>query len=296
MQLTPATDRLVDPRESPPGWVAAIVAGTMLAVFALDRMTGAAPVQHLYYAPVILAGFRFEMRGGLLAGVSAIVLYHLANPHLLRIRYGESDLLQIVLFLVVGVIAARMSRDANRLRVLAATDDLTGLHNLRSFEAHLARMVRAAREQRTRVALLVLDVDHLKAFNDQYGHTTGAEAVRAVGHLVAGRLPPEAVACRYGGDEFVIAVPHGGLPAGQQLADDLRRAVRDCAPVLAGRTFAAGALSISAGVASAAFDPVGGSDDPARRDREDGEALFGEADAALYRAKANGRNQVAVAC
>jgi diguanylate cyclase (GGDEF)-like protein len=295
MQLTQANDRFVLPAQYAPVGVAAVVTTTMLAVFALDRITGAAPVQHLYYLPVILAGFRFQLRGALIAGLSAIVLYHLANPHLLTIRYGESDLLQIVLFLAVGVISARMSRDASRLRMLAATDDLTGLHNLRSFEGHLARMVRAARERRTGLALLVLDVDHLKALNDRYGHMTGAEAVRAVGHLIAERLPPEAVACRYGGDEFVIAVPHGGLPGAQQLADDLRRAVRECAPVLAGRAFAAGTLSLSVGVASAAFNPGGAPDELARRDREDGEALFGQADAALYRAKTNGRNQVAVA-
>ena len=295
MQLTPATDRFIVPDAWAPGWVVAIVTVTMLAVFALDRSTGAAPVQHLYYLPVILAGFRFQMRGGVIAGLSTIVLYHLANPHLLTIRYGESDLLQIALFLAVGVISARMSRDAKRLQMLAATDDLTGLHNLRSFEGHLARMVRAARERQTRLALLVLDVDRLKALNDRYGHVTGAEAVRTVGHLIAERLPPEAVACRYGGDEFVIAAPLGGLPGGQQLAEDLRRTVLNCAPVLAGRAFDAGTLSISVGVASAVFDSAGGPDDRPRRDREDGEALFSEADAALYRAKANGRNQVAVA-
>jgi diguanylate cyclase (GGDEF)-like protein len=293
MQLTPPIDRFVDPAGSTPGWVVAIVTAAMVAVFALDRITGAAPVQHLYYLPVILAGVRFQMRGGVAAGLSAIVLYHLANPHLLTARYGESDLLQIVLFLAVGVISARLSRDASRLQMLATTDDLTGLHNLRSFEAHLARMVRAAREQRTPLVLLVLDVDRLKSLNDQYGHLTGAEAVRTIGHLIARRLPPEAAACRYGGDEFVVALPRAGLRAGQRLAGDLCRAVRDCAPVLAGRAFAAGTLSVSVGVASGAFHPAGGVGDLARRDREEGEALFGEADAALYRAKASGRNQVA---
>ena len=295
MQLTPATDRFVVPVWYAPAWVVALVAATMLAVFALDRITGVAPVQHLYYVPIVLAGFRFQMRGGILAGLSAIALYHLANPHLLTTRYGESDLLQIGLFLAVGVISARLSRDAKRLHALAMTDDLTGLHNLRSFEGRLARMVRAARERRTHVALLVLDVDHLKTLNDQYGHMTGAEAVRAVGHLIGERLPPEAVACRYGGDEFVIAMPHGGLPGGQRLADDLRRAVRDSAPVLAGREFAAGTLSVSVGVASGAFHAGGTPGDLTRRDREDGEALFAAADAALYRAKADGRNQVAAA-
>src|SRR5258708_12491789 len=154
-------------------------------------------------------------------------------------------------------------------------------------------MVRTAGERGTRLALLVLDVDRLKALNDRHGHVTGAEAVRTVGHLIAERLPPEAVACRYGGDEFVIAVPEGGLPGGQQLAEDLRRTVLNCAPVLAGRAFDAGTLSISVGVASAAFAPDADPGDRAGGERADGEALFTEADAALYRAKANGPTQLA---
>ena len=76
--------------------------GTLLLVFALDRATGATPVQHLYYLPIIFAGLRFGMPGGFVSAVSAIVLYHVANPHLLTFRYEESDLVQIVLFLAVG--------------------------------------------------------------------------------------------------------------------------------------------------------------------------------------------------
>ena len=80
--------------------------------------------------------------------MSAIVLYHVANPHLLTFRYGEADLVQIALFLAVGTITAKLTQDADRLRRLAMTDDLTGLHNLRSFEARLVTMVRASRASR----------------------------------------------------------------------------------------------------------------------------------------------------
>ena len=172
------------------------------------------------------------------------------------------------------------------------TDDLTGLHNLRSFEARLATMVRASRESRAPLALLVLDVDRLKLLNDQYGHLTGAEAVRTVGRVIGRGLPPGAVACRYGGDEFVIARPQCTSFQAHRLADDLRRAVHETAPVLAGRPFPAGTLSISVGAACALEFDATSSD--RSRDVDVGEALFRAADAALYRAKANGRNQVCV--
>jgi diguanylate cyclase (GGDEF)-like protein len=268
----------------------------LLLVFALDRATGAKPVQHLYYLPIIFAGVRFGMPGGTAAALSAIVLYHAANPHLLTFRYEESDLVQIVLFLATGLITAKLAADAERLRILAMTDDLTGLHNLRSFEARLAAMVRAAREARASVALLVLDVDRLKSLNDQHGHLTGAEAVRTVGHVIGQRLPPDAIACRYGGDEFVIAISPCTPSLVHQVAESLRRAVHANAPVLAARPFAAGTLTISVGGTCASFRHDDRSRGAPARNIEMGESLFRAADAALYRAKARGRNQVCVPC
>src|SRR6185295_6323756 len=153
---------------------------------------------------------------------------------------GEADLVQVALFLAVGPITAKLTGDADRLRRLALTDDLTGLHNLRSFEARLSMMVRASRESQAPLALLVLDVDRLKLLNDQYGHLTGAEAVRTVGRVIDRGLPPGAVACRYGGDEFVMAIPQCTSFQAHRVADDLRRAVLETAPVLAGRAFPAG--------------------------------------------------------
>jgi diguanylate cyclase (GGDEF)-like protein len=297
MRLTSSSDRLTAPTRSLPSWTAAaLVLGALLLVFALDRATGATPVQHLYYLPIIFAGVRFLMPGGIVAAVSAIVLYHVANPHLLTFRYEESDLVQIVLFLATGLITAKLTVDADRLRILAMTDDLTGLHNLRSFEARLAAMVRAARETRASLALLVLDVDRLKSLNDRYGHLTGAEAVRTVGHVIGQRLPPDAIACRYGGDEFVIAIPRCTPSLVHQVADDLRRAVHASVPVLAGRPFEAGSLTISVGGTCASFRHNEPSRAASARDVEMGESLFRAADAALYRAKARGRNQVCVPC
>lgn len=256
MRLTKSDQRLADPIRWPSTTAVALITGTLLLGFVLLRV---------------------------------------ANPHLLSFRYEEPDLVQIALFLAAGMISARLVAYTNRLRRLALTDDLTGLHNLRSFEVQLEMMVRTSRRDQTPLSMVVLDVDRLKSLNDQYGHLTGAEAVRAIGHIIGRRLPPEAVACRYGGDEFVIAIPHCTSFAMHRLADDLRRAVNNCAPTLAGRPFAAGTLSISSGVACASFDRPPASPLLARPNSESGELLFRAADAALYQAKAKGRNQVWVA-
>jgi diguanylate cyclase (GGDEF)-like protein len=276
-----------------PGWSVAVVIAALLLVFELDRRTGSAPVQHLYYLPIIFASFSFRARGGLAAALAAIILYHLANPHLFTFRYEHSDSVQIALFIAVSVVTSKLTHDAQRLRRLAMTDDLTGLHNLRSFEARLAAIMRGSRGGGTSVSMFVLDVDRLKALNDKYGHLTGAEAVRTVGHIIAASLPPTAVACRYGGDEFVVVLPFCSASQAKHLADDLRRKVNAAAPVLAGRSFPTGTLSISIGLASRAVErtvhQLGGPD------YESGEALFRAADAALYLAKEAGRNQLVVA-
>ena len=88
----------------------------------------------------------------------------------------------------MGAITAQLTLDSRRLHRLAMTDDLTGLHNLRSFEARLAGDGAHLEPARTPLALLVLDVDRLKCPNDQFRALDGAEAVRTVGHIIA-RLP-----------------------------------------------------------------------------------------------------------
>lgn len=276
----------VPPRPSA-AWTLGLVVAGLLIVFALDWLTDAAPVQHLYYLPIILAAARFGLRGGLLGSSAAIVLYHVANPRLLGLGHQEADLLQIVLFAACGVVAARLTRDARRLHHLAMTDDLTGLHNLRSFERHLQAMIAEARGTGGELALLVLDVDRLKALNDAHGHLAGAEAVRTVGRLIAAGVPAGAVACRYGGDEFVVALPRATRARAWEIAEGLRCAVQAEAPVLTGIAFPAGTLSVSIGLAARAFEATA-----AEADAEAGEVLFRQADEALYVAKTRGRNTI----
>lgn len=275
-------------------WVLPAVIAALGLIFQLDRVTGSAPVQHLYYLPIMLASLRFGRFGGLGASMAAIVLYHLATPQLMTWRYTQSDLVQVALFVAVGIVTAKLADDARRLHSLAATDDLTGLHNLRSFEARLSDMVRASRESGAPLAMLVLDVDRLKSINDAYGHLAGAEAVREVGHLLATHLPANAVACRYGGDEFAVVIPGSLEGHAYAVADALRRAVQEAAPTLAGRLFPIRTLSISVGVACLTAVSTTRSDGEPPNDARTGEELFGAADRALYAAKEGGRNGVTV--
>ena len=83
--------------------------------------------------------------------------------------------------------------------------------------------------------MIVLDVDRLKSINDRYGHLAGADAVRTVGRVIAGWVPAKGVACRYGGDEFVIFIPSCSAADALERADALRALVSATAPVLAGQ-------------------------------------------------------------
>lgn len=296
MRLThgrPSIRLVTEPPRLSRAWALIVIVATLSAIFALDATTYEAPVQHLYYLPIVFAGVTFRWRGGLACALIAIALYHVANPHPLTWRAEQPDLLQVAVFIGAGVLSARLADDTRRLRRIALTDDLTGLHNLRSFEAQLQMMVGAARETGKPLSLLVLDVDRLKSLNDEHGHLAGAEAVRFVGRVLADRLPPHAVACRYGGDEFVVALPESDEREAMAIADALGREVYAAVPVLAGVAHPRGRLSISIGIAVRTFDTATTS----RRGSIDhaGEQLFGAADAALYAAKNGGRNRISVA-
>jgi diguanylate cyclase (GGDEF)-like protein len=285
-------DRLHRKSPLPEGWAALGIVSLLLFVFWLDRATESAPVQHLYYVPIILSAILFGYRGGLVAALTAVVLYHVANPVAVSLALEEKDVVQVALFLAVGLVTAKLMSNGHRMRALAMTDDLTGLHNLRSFESRLAKMLEEAAAAAAPFSLLVLDVDRLKSLNDRHGHLTGAEAVRAVGRTIAASVPADAIACRYGGDEFVVALPLCGEAEALRIARSIQESVNTAAPVLAGRQFPPRSLSVSVGVSCRPIEAQAGSVASTFSAASAGEALFRAADAALYAAKNGGRNRV----
>lgn len=274
--------------------VVVIVVLSLGVIFKLDAATGSAPVQHLYYGPIIVAALGLSRYAGPVTALAAVMLYHFANPVLLAAQYRESDIVQIALFVAVGIVTAKLAEDRRRLRQLSVTDDLTGLYNLRGFEHQLMKAIRDARATNASISLLVLDVDRLKSLNDTHGHMAGADAVRTVGGIIAAHLPQHAFGSRFGGDEFVIALPGRGIEEAHETAQTLRKTVYAAAPQLAGISFPPETLSISIGLACqrCVDDPASGVS-PA--DAELGESLFRAADRALYAAKSAGRNCIGAA-
>lgn len=169
-----------------------------------------------------------------------------------------------------------------RLSLLAVTDGLTGLFNHRHFHERLALEIARAQRSGRPVSLLMIDVDHFKAFNDAHGHPAGDEVLRRLAHVFSADRRANDVVSRYGGEEFTVILVDSGKPAAVMIADKLRRAVLEIEPVappLPGMP----RLSISVGVATYPDDAA------------DGDPLVRAADAALYAAKRAGRNRVEVA-
>ncbi|HVZ31251.1 MAG TPA: diguanylate cyclase, partial [Polyangiaceae bacterium] len=263
-------------REPSRAAIAALTFGAVSVVAIVDFvLVDVDTVSHLYYLPILLAATQLGLGCGIGVAAVAALLTHLADPQLSHFHYGEADVMELLLFLTVALVSSRLAQNARQLRRLATTDDLTGLSNLRSFEAVSRALIERGRMQSSTVAMLCLDVDRLKQLNDTYGHLTGADAVRHVGKLIAEQLPEDSQACRYGGDEFAIVLGTGGTARATLLARRIQEAVAASAPVLDGKPFFPGTLAVSVGCAA---DCLGREDVTA----EVFTRLFRQADAAMY--------------
>ncbi|MBI5524351.1 MAG: diguanylate cyclase [Desulfarculus sp.] len=166
------------------------------------------------------------------------------------------------------------------LRQQAIRDPLTGLFNRRYLEETLQRELSRAKRQQSPLAVIMADLDHFKVFNDTHGHETGDHLLRAVGQVLMEGVRGEDVACRFGGEEFTLVLPGAGLEAARERAQALRLKVKEISLQVNGQ--ALGPVSMSLGVA--VFPEHG------QTERD----LLAMADAALYLAKDQGRDQVVV--
>ena len=182
----------------------------------------------------------------------------------------------VTLALAVTIIAlAVMLRSAQReLAAVAVTDGLTGLANRRYFDQTLQLEWQRAARTNTRLALLMIDVDNFKTFNDQHGHWKADEVLKAFGEILRScSARPGDLAARYGGEEFAVVLPNTDTRSASVVAERIRVSMLERAQNVDNPT-------VSIGVASVRSRP----------DR-DAAVLVKAADTALYRAKANGRNR-----
>ena len=175
--------------------------------------------------------------------------------------------------------------EVNRqLALLSTTDGLTQLANRRHFDAVWAQAWQRAQRMGTPLAIILLDVDHFKTYNDHYGHPQGDECLRQVGAVLRASVRGAGdLVARYGGEEFVVVAPGSSLLQALDLAETLRANI-EAAAIAHSHSSVAKVVTASLGVAVKV---------PALGDES--ETLLQAADAALYRAKREGRNRVGLA-
>ena len=161
-------------------------------------------------------------------------------------------------------------------------DPLTGLFNRRFLEESLEREISKANRQNAPLGLIMLDADHFKLFNDTYGHLAGDVVLKHLGNLLMKNSRREDIACRYGGEEFVLVLPGTDRKVARQRAEDLRIMVENGDPIHH-RSKILPNITISLGIA---LLPDHG---------KSAVELITEADKALYQAKDEGRNRVVIA-
>ena len=193
------------------------------------------------------------------------------NHMVARIRKGREQL---------ATANEALTEKNKELEILSVTDSLTGLYNRKHLMESLGGEIgRSSRYERP-FALLIIDIDHFKKFNDTYGHLAGDEVLRKMGHVFRESIRSCDYAARYGGEEFIIVMPEIGQDEGVKAAERIRGSVAKEEIDANGHSVR---VTISVGVAS--FPEHG----------DDAQAIISKADAALYQAKRRGRDRVVLA-
>ncbi len=172
--------------------------------------------------------------------------------------------------------ASKLRVQVTQERARALLDPLTKLHNRAALDQQLEQEVNRCARYGVPFSLIVWDLDHFKKVNDAYGHQAGDKVLKVVSTLLGKRQRNTDFTARYGGEEFVCLLPETDLAGAQHLAEDIRKCIADSDFRYRGNTVQ---ITVSAGITS--FQP-----------QDTAEAMLSRADAALYRAKENGRNQV----
>lgn len=174
--------------------------------------------------------------------------------------------------------AAELRQSVTNTLALAVTDELTGLYNRRYFDRHLSLMLEKAQQQDRDMAVMLIDMDFFKSVNDTHGHDTGDSVLREFADRLRRNIRGVDLACRFGGEEFVVLMPDTDWRQAQNVAERVRQAVAEKG--FGGSPSRPLALTVSVGLALNEAE----TDTP--------EVILKRADVALYRAKREGRNRV----
>lgn len=206
---------------------------------------------------------------------------------LISVRFDHEDMLDYYVKNLIERLGKQIAlaisnlKLQERLRNQSVRDPLTGLFNRRYLEETMDREFSRARRNKQSCSILILDIDHFKKFNDTRGHDAGDALLVKFAHLVRETTRKEDIACRYGGEEFVVVLPNTPLDMAEKVGQKICDATRKMKVSSGKDSF--GSVTVSIGVA--AF--------PSHA--ETPEDLISLADAALYRAKDGGRDQVQIA-
>jgi diguanylate cyclase (GGDEF)-like protein len=195
------------------------------------------------------------------------------------LRYFNIACFLTALGMIAGAHAYTVDITAQRLAALASTDMLTGMINRRRMADHLQKELALARDAKHPISVMLLDIDHFKIINDDYGHARGDQVIVAVGEVLRANMRQQDMVARWGGEEFLVLQPNASVDAARETAERIRRAVaayvvRDEADAIP--------VTVTIGVAS-------------WRDGERMEETMQRADAALYAGKRAGRDRVVIA-
>lgn len=181
----------------------------------------------------------------------------------------------------IEILNQNLQAKVYKLAEMASTDKLTGLYNFRSFEIELDRRIENnhIEENDFELALIILDIDHFKSFNDNYGHSAGNVVLAGVAQKVSDLCRHKDIAYRYGGEEFVVILPDCDIDGAQKFAGRVRKTIEDSRFDTDTETLGV-TVSVGFGCHTA---------------KETREQLFERVDQALYRAKHRGRNRIELA-
>ncbi len=248
----------------------ALLVGVGLLAYGLG-LSIVRPLNRLTHGASQVAGGNLAVDVPVLGGGEVGYLTEVFNDMVGRLRKGREELASI---------NETLAAQNEKLERLSITDGLTGLYNHRHMMDTLTQEAQRSRRQQHPLSVILLDVDHFKRFNDTHGHQAGDEALKRVAALLAEATREVDCLARYGGEEFLIMLPETDLAGAAEVAERIRSRVAS-EPFTVGRNYTT--VTLSVGVAEFPID----GDEPT--------SVIACADAALYRAKREGRNCVVTA-